>query len=47
MTKKNYMALEDFQELWTNAIKPKIPEIAGVEDYATAQTCEDIIDELT
>lgn len=29
MTKAKYMALEDFQTLWTNQIKPKIPEIAA------------------
>lgn len=47
MTKVNYMALEDFQNLWTNRIKPAIPGIAGTADYATAATCESIIDELT
>ena len=47
MTKENYMALADFQALWTEKIKPKIPEIAGTADYATAATCESIIDELT
>lgn len=32
MTKPNYMALADFQDLWTNQIKPAIPSIAGTAD---------------
>lgn len=40
------MALEDFQQLWTNKIKPSIPSIAGTNNYASNQTCEDIINEL-
>ena len=47
MTKDHYMALADFQNIWTNVIKPAIPEIAGNADYASVETCEDIIDELT
>lgn len=29
MTKARYMALADFQTIWTNQIKPKIPDISG------------------
>ena len=47
MTKARYMALADFQDLWTNRIKPQIPTIAGVPTMATSATCESIIDELT
>jgi len=39
-----YMALDDFQTLWDNAIKPAIP---GLTKYATTNTCESIITELT
>ena len=34
MTKEKYMALADFQTLWTDKIKPKIPEIAGTADVS-------------
>lgn len=44
MTKEHYMALADFQELWTNRIKPSIPALNGA---ATVETCEAIIEELT
>lgn len=44
MTKDHYMALDDFQDLWTNRIKPSIPALRGV---ASVETCEAIIDELT
>ena len=44
MTKDHYMALEDFQELWTNRIKPTIPALNG---EASNETCEAIINELT
>ena len=47
MTKEKYMALADFQTLWTEKIKPAIPGIAGTADYASDQTCESIVDELT
>lgn len=47
MTKEKYMALADFQTLWTDRIKPRIPEIAGNSAPASDQTCEDIITELT
>ena len=47
MAKDHYMALADFQELWVGKIKPAIPRIAGVKDYATKTTCESIISELT
>jgi len=47
MTRDNYMALADFQNLWTNQIKPEIPTIAGTSpNYASAATCESIVDEL-
>ena len=46
MTKARYMALADFQDLWTNKIKPAIPGIAGTADYATDQTCEAAADEI-
>ena len=29
MAKDSYMALADFQKLWTEKIKPKVPDIAG------------------
>lgn len=41
--KENYMALEDFQTLWSNKIKPAIP----TANIASQATCEAIIDELT
>ena len=47
MTKDHYMALADFQTLWTEKLRPAIPGIAGTADYASEQTCESIIDELT
>lgn len=34
MTKENYMALADFQALWTQKIKPAIPTIAGTAHVA-------------
>ena len=34
MTKEHYMALADFQNLWTNTIKPQIPTIAGAAGKA-------------
>lgn len=43
MTKDNYMALADFQDLWSNRIKPAIP---AFRDIASVETCESIIDEL-
>ena len=46
MTKAKYMALEDFQTLWDDKIKPAIPEIAGTAGYATEQTCEAAADEI-
>ena len=46
MTKGKYMALEDFQTLWDDKIKPAIPEIAGTAGYATEQTCEAAADEI-
>ena len=47
MTKAKYMALEDFQTIWTNRIKPKIPEIAGTAGYASTQEGQQAIAELT
>jgi hypothetical protein len=47
MTKEKYMALADFQTLWTNQIKPEIPTIAGTPTPASIQTCQDIVSELT
>lgn len=47
MTKARYMALEDFQTLWTDTLKPAIPTIAGTANFATVQECEAAADELT
>lgn len=38
MTKEKYMALADIQSLWTNAIKPQIPTIAGATGKADKAT---------
>ena len=46
MTKAKYMALADFQSLWTTTIKPWIQQ-SVVVTYASTQTCEDIISEIT
>lgn len=46
MTKAKYMALEDFQTLWDEKMKPAIPKIAGTAGYATEQTCEAAADEI-
>ena len=46
MTKARYMALADFQSLWTNKLKPAIPGIAGTANYATDQTCDAAADEI-
>lgn len=43
MTKAKYMALEDFQTLWDDAIKPAIPDLI---ETASTETCEAIVDEL-
>lgn len=43
MTKANYMALADFQEIWSNKIKPAIP---AFRDIATVETCEACVTEL-
>lgn len=43
MPKENYMALEDFQKLWSETIKPAIPSF---RDFASVETCEAIITEL-
>lgn len=47
MTKEKYMALSDLQTVWTNKIKPKIPEIAGVVGFASTQEGQQAIAELT
>lgn len=52
MTKERYMALADLQSIWNNSIKPYIGETYATKDeagtdYASVQTCEDIIAELT
>ena len=44
MGKDNYMSLDDFQNLWSNRIKPSVPAFRGV---ASKETCEAVIDELT
>lgn len=44
MTKPKYMALADFQWLWTNTLKPAIPSLITV---ASVATCQSIVDELT
>lgn len=38
MTKEHYMALADFQTLWTNKIKPTIPtaNVASVQEATAA-----------
>lgn len=46
MTKERYMALADFQDIWTNKIKPAIPGIAGTADYASDAICEAAADEI-
>jgi len=43
MTKATYMALEDFQTLWTDQIKPEIPTIAGTPTFATPAECRAIV----
>lgn len=43
MAKAKYMSLEDFQNLWTNKIKP---EVVMKSAFASEQTCEDIVSEL-
>ena len=43
MTKSSYMALADFQTLWTNQIKPEIPTIAGTPTFATPAECRAIV----
>lgn len=43
--KENYMALEDFQTLWSNKIKPAIP--TATKSIASQAVCKAIIDELT
>ena len=47
MTKANYMALADFQTLWTDHIKPAIPTIAGTANFATVAESESAANELT
>lgn len=46
MTKAKYMALADFQTLWSNSIKPAIPSIAGTANFASDSLCEDAADEI-
>ena len=46
MTKARYMALADFQDLWTNKIKPAIPDIAGTSNFASDALCEAAADEI-
>ena len=46
MTKEKYMALADFQTLWTDRIKPQIPAIAGTADYASDDLCEAAAEEI-
>lgn len=37
MPKPRYMALADFQTLWSDKIKPKIPELVGTATDAEAE----------
>ena len=50
MTKEKYMALADFQSLWTNQIKPWINTNKAAKSdlptYASTETCEAIVSEL-
>lgn len=44
MPKSKYMALEDFQTLWTNTLKPAIPSLTP---QATDAEAEAAAEELT